>query len=76
LAHRKADDNGRALGSQDIAYMRATLFEERRALHEAWVAYVQNCAQVYPSSIDLIQTAQVMMSVAAPAKKKPRRSGA
>jgi integrase len=40
LAHRKADDNGRSLGSQDIAYMRATLFEERRALHEAWVAYV------------------------------------
>ena len=40
LAHRKADDNGRSLGSQDIAYMRATLFEERRALHEACVAYV------------------------------------
>jgi hypothetical protein len=40
LAHRKADDNARSLGSQDVAYMRATLFEERRALHVAWAAYV------------------------------------
>jgi integrase len=40
LAHRKKSDDGRALGSQDTAYMRATLFDERRALHEAWAAFV------------------------------------
>jgi len=40
LAHRKKDDKGHALGSQDTAYMRATLFEERRNLHDAWAALV------------------------------------
>lgn len=39
LAHRKKTDNGRALGSQDSAYMRATLFDERRILHDAWSAF-------------------------------------
>jgi len=40
LAHRKKSDDGRALGSQDLAYMRTTLFEERRKLHDAWVTFV------------------------------------
>jgi hypothetical protein len=42
LAHRKKDDKGHALGSQDTAYMRATLFEERRNLHDAWAALVMS----------------------------------
>jgi integrase len=40
LAHRKKSDDGRALGSQDLAYMRTTLFEERRKLHDAWATFV------------------------------------
>ena len=40
LAHRKKSDDGRALGSQDLAYMRTTLFDERRKLHDAWAAFV------------------------------------
>jgi integrase len=39
LAHRKKTDDGKALGSQDTTYMRATLFDERRALHQAWADY-------------------------------------
>ena len=42
LAHRKKSDDGRALGSQDLAYMRTTLFEERRKLHDAWSAFVMS----------------------------------
>jgi hypothetical protein len=44
LAHRKKTDDGRALGSQDLACMRNTLFEERRTLHEAWAAFVKTGA--------------------------------
>jgi integrase len=40
LAHRKKSDDGRALGSQDLAYMRTTLFDERRKLHDTWAAFV------------------------------------
>jgi integrase len=40
LAHRKKSDDGRALGSQDLAYMRTTLFDERRKLHDAWTTFV------------------------------------
>jgi integrase len=40
LAHRKKSDSGQALGNQDTAYMRATLFDERRKLHDAWAALV------------------------------------
>ena len=39
LAHRKKDDNGKALGPQDNAYMRATRFDERRKLHDAWALF-------------------------------------
>jgi integrase len=40
LAHRKKTDDGRALGSQDLVYMRNTLFDDRRKLHDAWAAFV------------------------------------
>jgi integrase len=40
LAHRKKGENGRALGSQDAAYMRATLYAERKTLMEKWAAFV------------------------------------
>lgn len=40
LAHRKKSDDGKALGNQDTAYMRATFFDERRALHDAWANHV------------------------------------
>jgi integrase len=40
LAHGKKGDNGRALGSQDTAYMRATLYSERKALMDEWGEYV------------------------------------
>jgi hypothetical protein len=40
IAHGKKDDNGRALGSQDTAYMRATLYDQRRPLMDQWSAFV------------------------------------
>ena len=42
LAHRKKSDDGKALGNQDTAYMRNTLFDERRNLHDAWAAFVKS----------------------------------
>lgn len=39
-AHGKEDDNGRALGKHDTAYMRATFYDDRRKLHDAWANHV------------------------------------
>jgi integrase len=40
LAHRKKGENGHALGSQDTAYMRATLYPARKLLMDEWAAFV------------------------------------
>jgi integrase len=40
LAHRKKNDDGRALGSQDSVYMRATLYLERKTLMAQWAGFV------------------------------------
>jgi hypothetical protein len=39
IAEERKDDNGKALGPQDNAYMRATRFDERRKLHDAWALF-------------------------------------